>query len=300
MYPVVMERVLDAMFCPASSRKRCKRDTRHVQDLPDELMLNILFYLPLEDLTTCFYVCKDWCRVLYWEGTEFHKKMLREDVIKDELKLQRYYTSALDWIRLYSTAPFTGNLLTNSNFEQHTRHWSVVSGPWKHGQLGTNERFNIDTDLDLDIELREEVGQQFVISDLPFSRCQKIELLRIPHITEIMRTFDLYLTWSCWTKSRGEFQEFISFISDGVLDTTSLDIFPTDQSSKMLCYAELRGASIWDLKTSEVRIEEDDLDNIYYTEHGLSGAMILQPTLQIKLKKKERLVKLKSSSEINC
>lgn len=58
------------------------------------------------------------------------------------MMLQQYYTSALDWIRLFTTAPFTGNLLNNSNFENKTKHWSVVCGPWKHGQLGENEQFS--------------------------------------------------------------------------------------------------------------------------------------------------------------
>ena len=43
-----MERVFESVFWP-TSRKRCKRDTRrHIQDLPDELLLEILLYLPVE------------------------------------------------------------------------------------------------------------------------------------------------------------------------------------------------------------------------------------------------------------
>ena len=289
-----------------------------ISTLPTELKITILSYLPLSDLTECCLVSKAWCDLVYRlaDPAVWEQALIDHHYIDRKWRLGEVYYSGFQWIRLYETNPFRGNLLQNVNFERGKECWYfdfddkegekwIIESPI--GGLSTEEEV-VGEEEEVIGEEEEVAGEEVIggmgvlagmgvientinnnpiVSNVQNVRCSKYSMSSsgryqyvrwssIPLIEELFTKYDVYLKWSVW-------------VAGCKLNRSryrALVFHSYGQIQELCCVHD--DDQNWKLKECSVQVEwlNQGQGAFKYFEYSY-GTRILNPTLRLHLELKQ-------------
>ena len=277
------------MVVEYSEESRC-----YFMSLPHEIKVKIFSNLSLNDLNKVQHVCREWYDILT-DPITWQETLINEGCIKPGWYLNQIYQSASEWFQLYNfIKPVSGNLLKNVNFEGNsTKGWVSVRGDWilERRSRASGNVLPIENNCSKHI-------YNITTSDRGFHRAQRIQLWRIPKISELIKRFDVYLNWSVWVTPGPKIgSEYTAYISKEQYMEHSA------APSIMLCESTFAGKNMalrreWEFKSVSVKLDRLDLHRCFYHETGKDtrwwdynfgryGVKIFNPTLCLEIKNRK-------------
>jgi len=233
-----------------------------MDNLPCEVVVNILAYLSSDELFRIKAVCRRWNCILscgrFWMhkfGHTSKSAYLLTSIFNDDSRgLSRLY-HLLD-------SGSSKSLIENNNFSDGVKYWDLIVGPYKVSSNSTG------------VHTRNK----------RFVRCQRLKCEAIPMIDKLLDKFNVELIWCVWvTGTPG----YACTYSARVVDRNNIIV------QTLCCLQPTHG---WRRLVSRVSLKEGvDLGRLYYKEQGyclscsnpeFNGVKILNPKIYLEIKMK--------------